>query len=138
MKKVITIILSFVMMFGVVGVLSGCEDRRFSRVQGDIYQTDYFWFSLGNRNERRIAILLELTELGGKQEVLKVPNYVNGASVIDVGLNIRRQSLSINSQGRLLASYRIRSENLRRIYIPYTVTTLFYIYTPYDLEIIRY
>jgi len=69
---------------------------------------------------------MELTELGTEQEILAIPSHVEGLPVRQIGYEERQP---IGGSGRRLY---INSDNLRKIYIPYTVTRiLFPIVDPY-------
>jgi len=102
MKKVFLIIGLILLCFSLVG----CS--LFPR--NEIVTDDYFEFELRHRDG--YAILRQLTELGEEQSILSIPAYVKGLPVQQIGVQIRLHPL-----------IGIRSVNLMKVYIPYTVTT---------------
>jgi len=86
------------------------DDRPFGNRQNPVIEYGYFvvWW----QPTRNTATVLELTELGKQQEILKIPIYVRGLPV---------QSIGFAESSRI---YTISSVNLRKIYIPRTVSLI--------------
>lgn len=106
-------------------ILSGCLFRPydpFEDKKNPVVETEYFFVqlrytSVRNDNRTDFAIILELTDLGKEQEVLSIPELVEGLVVEQIGLRIPgfiigRREISINSP------------ILRKIYIPISIEAI--------------
>jgi len=120
-KKISYVCMSVVILAGVLGVFSGCNPFRSNYLndprrdrRNPVIETDYFVVQL--RQADGHAIVLELTELGKQQEVLAIPSHIRDLPVRQIGFD------SLNMWGGYF--FYISSENLRKIYIPYTVTRI--------------
>ena len=104
-KKIIAIGLAITMIFAIVGLI-GCGEQVIE------IETDYFVVELNSGS--MTATILELTELGQQQEILVIPSYIQGYRVTQIGW-VRW------NRGRIVENRGMRSENLRKLYISYTV-----------------
>jgi uncharacterized repeat protein (TIGR02543 family) len=87
-----------------------------------IIETDYFKIQLYEVTGD--ARVYDLTELGKQQEILVVPEYVGGFPVTLIGF--------IDPKG-----YGIRSDNLKKVYIPHTIYSHLYMGLPLGPESIK-
>jgi len=119
MKK--SIIISILVVLGVFG-LSGCGSKPEeydpeNRKNSTSIQTDFFKVQLFNVDCREYydkwARVYGLTELGKKQEILVIPEDIEGFPATMIGV--------LGSK-----KYGIKSDNLKKIYIPQTIYSRMY------------
>jgi hypothetical protein len=117
-KRLIGLVLAVSFLFS----LAGCDRRKdpryswgspYNDTKNPVVETDYFYVYL--RLEEGYAVILELTELGKQQKVLAIPDHVEGLPVTRLGW---RAGAGIMSSAELM----LTSENLRKLYLPHTVS----------------
>ena len=108
-NKVLSRGIFLVLLLLVFFAISSCKNNS-------IIETDLFRVEL-NR-ESRTAIIIELTEIGKEQEILVIPQIINEHTVVQIG----RQGW--------FGSTLIFSNNIKKIYVPYTVMGRVQIQTP--------
>jgi len=120
MKK--PIIISILVVLGVFG-LSGCglfwpkeydpeNNKNSTPIQTDFFKVQLFEVDYrGYKN--KWARVYGLTELGKEQEILAIPEYIEGFPVTLIGV--------LGSK-----KYGIKSDNLKKIYIPQTIYSRMY------------
>jgi len=118
MKK--PIIISILVVLGVFG-LSGCglfwpKYDPEKDTGATLIQTDFFKVQLFDVDYRGYkdgwSIVYDLTELGKEQEILAIPEYIEGYRITQIGIRSKK--------------YGIKSDNLKKIYIPQTIYSRMY------------
>ncbi|MGI6710323.1 MAG: InlB B-repeat-containing protein [Bacilli bacterium] len=116
MKKASTKLLRVLIVCFLLLLMSGCRYRYdpYKDKVNVVVETDYFYVQLIVKNVKEPrACILELTDLGKEQEILVIPEYVEGLPVRTIG----RQEFST-------FGWRIISDNLKKVYVPITVTSI--------------
>lgn len=99
------------LIVSILFLITGCKKS--------IYESNFFTYWIKNGNEGKYVAIYGLTELGKKQEVLIIPEYIDDMKVLDMGCEY----------GVVGSFYKgsFESEKLKRVYIlfePYTTKSL--------------
>ncbi len=107
-KKLISILLSIALLICVFCGCVGCEsayEKNLKRIK----ETEYFRY-INYEGEDTVTIL-ELTELGKQQEVLVIPEDIDGMKVWEIGTK------KINGALGPHHPYSLSSKNLKKLYV---------------------
>jgi len=118
MKKASTKLLQVLIVCFLLLLMSGCQYRYdpYKDKVNVVVETDYFYVQLVTDVKEPYepwACILELTDLGKEQEILVIPDYVEGLPVTGIG----RQEFGT-------FGWRFISDNLKKVYVPITVTSI--------------
>ena len=129
--KQLTVIIALLLLCVVfLSCIGGCTPQKNDR----IYETEYF--RCINYEWEDFVTILELTELGKQQEVLVIPDKLNGSRVGRIG------GYLLDEQGDKLglrAGYELESTKIKKIYFKYTPDIEInssHFYESSDLEIV--
>ena len=117
MKKVCNKLLQVLFICLILLVVSGCQYDPYKDKVNVVVETDYFYVQLVIKDGQKLmgedaapyALILELTDLGKEQEIIVIPEYIEGLVVKQIG----RYSWPI--------VWGLESENLKKVYITTTV-----------------
>ena len=112
-KKIVTIILIILMLTSVTVTLISCKGLE------NQYEVGYFKCinEIDKETNETYVCLLDLTELGKQQEVIAIPEFINGLPVKQLG--------GIQPTYVYSLPYRMNSENLKKLYILNETTKIF-------------
>ena len=116
MKKASTKLLQVLIVCFLLLVMSGCTYDPYKDKVNVVVETDYFYVQLVTDVKEPYepwARILELTDLGKEQEILVIPDYVEGLPVTGIGRDLWPRTV-----------WGVESENLKKVYVPITVTSI--------------
>lgn len=102
----------FCLMAAMLGLfsLAGCRDS-YMKSYPSVSNEDFIFLL---EEEEEYAILFEIREAGAQKEVLKVPAFIEGYPVRQIGVEL--------TMGKHPS---LKSENTKKIYLPYTASLLY-------------
>ncbi|MDD3382615.1 MAG: InlB B-repeat-containing protein [Bacilli bacterium] len=113
MKKASAKLLQVLIMFFLLLAITGCRYDPYKDEVNVVVETDYFYVQLVRNEVEPFARILELTELGKEQEILVIPDKVEGLTVTQIGFKQWPKTF-----------FGIDSTNLKKVYVPVTVENI--------------
>ena len=111
MKKASTKLLQVLIVCFLLLVMSGCRYDPYKDKVNVVVETDYFYVQLMIKDVTEpCALILELTDLGKEQEIIVIPEYLEGLPVRWIGRDLWPS-----------IRWGFESENLKKVYVPATV-----------------
>ena len=111
MKKASTKLLQVLIVCFLFLVMSGCRYDPYKDKVNVVVETDYFYVQLMIKDVTEpCALILELTDLGKEQEIIVIPEYLEGLPVRWIGRDLWPS-----------IRWGFESENLKKVYVPATV-----------------
>lgn len=113
LKRTIALLGAAMLTVFSLGTMSACVEKELPR-----YEEGYFQYAVREKNGKKFAYIVGLTELGQEQEYLIFPTSIGGADIYNIGYMIDRGLGGWRNIGN------IYSENLKRLFFPYEYPTL--------------
>ena len=111
MKKNSVLLIVVILLFITIPLgLIGCETAN-ERFEKRIFETEYF--RCVENEATNSVVILEFTEKGKKQDMIVIPQEINGKRVVAIG-GLSTHSMTANS-------YHLNSPNVKKVYITHNL-----------------